>query len=182
MTGNYEGNSRRLRAVVQHLNIKFAERMHRRGHIYYIQEEDTAETPEPQEKSAPFPLSRKAAVTRVVQILKRSRGREIPGTFNPMLISQLFWEQSEGWGDIARGHVEAVAPAYKNFLLDVLDHVAAPELKTRLLSMTVLPALGAALNAALKELQSIESDIPSRTTTILRTLCRRPSKNGSQEG
>ncbi|OJD14597.1 hypothetical protein ACJ73_09064, partial [Blastomyces percursus] len=174
MTGNYEGsffgnidinapinkkgNSRRLRAVVQHLNIKFAERMHRHGHKYYIQEEDTDETPEPQEKSAPFPLSRKEAVTRVVQILKRSRGREIPGTFNPMLISQLFWEQSEGWGNIARGHVEAVAAACKTFLLDVLDHVAAPELKTRLLSMTVLPALAAALNAALKELQSIESD------------------------
>ncbi|OJD11924.1 hypothetical protein ACJ73_09434, partial [Blastomyces percursus] len=77
MTGNYEGsffgnidinapinkkgNSRRLRAVVQHLNIKFAERMHRHGHRYYIQEEDPDETPEPQEKSMQLSRNFKAS-------------------------------------------------------------------------------------------------------------------------
>jgi hypothetical protein len=102
-----EQNACRLRAVVQHLNIKFAERMRQRGHKYEIKTE--AETNEDASYTANEPLSlpnntrvgktvssiprrltRNQAVQWVIQILQRSRRRELPGTFNPMLISHLF--------------------------------------------------------------------------------------------
>jgi hypothetical protein len=90
--------------------------------------------------------------------MQRSRGRELPGNFNPMLVSQLFWDQSERWGGIARSHVDSVAGICKDFLLQVLDHTIAPELKSRVLDLTVLPALAAAREAAFEELKKIEED------------------------
>lgn len=75
-----------------------------------------------------------------------------------MLIGHLFWEQSEGWVTIAHDHIDKVAATCKTFLLQILDHTAAPEIKSRLLSLTVLPALKCALEAALNELKDIEKD------------------------
>ncbi|KAL4890285.1 hypothetical protein BDV59DRAFT_204470 [Aspergillus ambiguus] len=46
----------------------------------------------------------------------------------------------------------------KQFVLDVLDHIASPEIKSRLLSLTVLAALERTLEEALKELQKIDDD------------------------
>lgn len=144
--------------------------MHRHGHKYYIQEsgsdkshkrfkyQHTDESPVPQDQSAPFPLTRKKAIARVSQILKQSRGCEIPGMFNPMVMADLFWEQSKNWRDIASGHINAVAAACKAFVFNVLDHVTTPDIKLRILDRTVLPALGQTLEAAYKELKNIESD------------------------
>ncbi|KAM5465039.1 hypothetical protein MauCBS54593_006672 [Microsporum audouinii] len=186
LNGNYEGsffgavnikasidgkeNSRRLRAVVQHLNVRFAEQMNRQGHKYHVEEpnkdSDGAPGPESDDQTSDDgsasngiqKLSRKAAVRRVVHILERSRGREIPGTFNPMLTSHLFWEQSEGWQAIAQDHINRVAAICRAFLLQVLEHSATPELRARILSMTVTPALKTAKEAAFKEIESIEED------------------------
>ncbi|KAK2810770.1 hypothetical protein FQN49_008507 [Arthroderma sp. PD_2] len=178
-------NSRRLRALIQYLNIKFAESMFQRGHKYHVQRNDQEESDsevleaepdsgEPQPKDPcqpenlkgpvdvalpkPQTLSRKVAIQRVVQILERSRGREIPGTFNPMLTSHLFREQSQGWDTIAHHHINRVAASCKAFLIQVLDHVAAPELKARILNLTVTPALKKAREAAFNELKKIEED------------------------
>ncbi|PGH20399.1 hypothetical protein AJ80_03544 [Polytolypa hystricis UAMH7299] len=159
-------NSRRLRAVVQHLNIQFAECMHQRGHQYSVLDDADEFSGAKQESSfseesvptSPLELTRERAIQRVVGILERSRGREMLGTFNPMLISHLFWEQSKSWEIIARDHIAMVAATCKMLLLDVLDHVAAPEVKNRLVSLTVLPALKHACEAALNELKNIIED------------------------
>ncbi|EGC44547.1 predicted protein [Histoplasma capsulatum var. duboisii H88] len=76
-----EDNSHWLRPVIQHLNIQFAERMHRRGHKYYI-EGNEADAPLNAEEEAPEQdvrrrLTRKKAIKWVVRILEQSHGREI---------------------------------------------------------------------------------------------------------
>ncbi|KLJ05991.1 hypothetical protein EMPG_10604 [Blastomyces silverae] len=159
--------SRRLRADVQRLNIQFAKHMHQHGHQYVVQEVDAdgGSSSEPEASSLEQPtskkpkiLSRNEAIRMVVNMLEQCRGRELPGIFNPMLISHLFWEQSKYWESIARDHLTKVAAACKTFLLQVLDHVASPEIKKGLLTLTVLPALSLASQAAMKELESIGKD------------------------
>ncbi|EFR02685.1 interferon-induced GTP-binding protein Mx1 [Nannizzia gypsea CBS 118893] len=179
INGNYEGeffgtvnateridskeNSRRLRAVVQYLNVKFAARMDQKGHKYHVKDdnEEDADKPTsvcPTVAGCPEELSRKEAVKRVVRILERSRGREIPGTFNPMITSHLFWEQSEGWRAIAQDHANKVATKCKDFLLQVLEQTAPPDLRARIMNLTVTPALKAAHEAALDEIERVEQD------------------------
>jgi hypothetical protein len=173
-----EQNAYRFRAVVQHLNIQFAERMRQQGHKYSIDEETDTEkdncdasneifqffgdkkVSKKIEKlsSVPQRMAREEAIQWVLQIMQRSRGRELPGTFNPILISHLFWDQSERWESLARGHIDLVANACERFVLHVLDHVTAPEVKSRLLTMTVSPALKAAYGAATNELKLIIED------------------------
>ncbi|OJD20567.1 hypothetical protein ACJ73_08097 [Blastomyces percursus] len=159
---------RRLRAAVQRLNIQFAKHMHQHGHQYIVQKIDAnkdlssesieASSPEQPISKKSKILSRNEAIQMVVNMLEQCRGRELPGTFNPMLISHLFWEQSKDWESIAHDHLTKVAAACKTFLLQVLDHVASSELKKGLLNLTVLPALTLASQAALKELENIVKD------------------------
>jgi len=37
------------------------------------------------------------------------RGKELVGSFNPLLIDELFWEQSANWNRLARDYIELVA-------------------------------------------------------------------------
>lgn len=106
----------------------------------------------------PKVLSREEAIQMVVRMLEQCRGRELPGIFNPMLISHLFWEQSKDWESVARDHLTKVAATCKMFLLQVLDHVGSPDFKRGLLHLTVHPTLTRAKQAALNELERIEKD------------------------
>ena len=160
-------NERRLRAVVQYLNMQFAQRMRTEGHRYSIEKEhtseDDADKQEESESESPAnapsdKMSRREAVKWVIGIMQRTRGRELQGTFNPMLVNELFQIQSARWESLARSHIVSVAKSCRAFVLRVLDHEAAPDVKSKLASMTILPALKKAQNAALAELDLIIED------------------------
>ncbi|KAK3673762.1 hypothetical protein LTR78_006315 [Recurvomyces mirabilis] len=97
------GNMRRLRAAVPHLNLQFAGQMRQGGHKFRVQSSDGTSGPntmderEPdlmdeyaEAKSLQRSMSRKDTVEWVKELLVRTRGRELPGNFNPLLMSQLF--------------------------------------------------------------------------------------------
>ena len=176
-------NIRRFRAVIQHLNIQFAEKIRRYGSKYRIdpptkstQASDpdyaaelssVATDPELDSEASDeddifTPLqkkmSRPSAVSWVLKVLQRSRGCELPGNFNPMLISQLFWEQSEPWKDLAMEHIERVAGACNRFVKTVLQHAASPEIESRLLRLHIDAALESSLSASRAELAKIIAD------------------------
>ena len=98
------------------------------------------------------------ALDWVLQILQRTRGRELPGNFNPLIIGHLFQEQSEPWQQIALDHVHQVAKTCSRFVEAVLNHVAAPEARERLLDMRVKPGLTKALREATAELERVMKD------------------------
>ena len=107
---------RRLRAVVQYMNASFSEKFRARGHKYHIDRSEEIEQPEDNSKNVgshtwltklgpsfampkpkgliPAQVSNAEALQWVHQVLIRTRGRELPGNFNPLLIGELFWEQS----------------------------------------------------------------------------------------
>ena len=59
-----------------------------------------------------------------MSLLVQSRGRELPGTFNPMLISELFQEYSEPWEERAKNHVYKLWSQSSRFLEAVLHNFA----------------------------------------------------------
>jgi hypothetical protein len=103
-------------------------------------------------------LERKEAVEWVKKTLERSRGYELPGTFQPMLISQLFWEQSTPWEQLASEHIKKVAQVCKDFVGTVLEDTAPAEFKERLTSLNVDAALSKSLADAQDELRKILKD------------------------
>ncbi|KAF2689294.1 hypothetical protein K458DRAFT_126151 [Lentithecium fluviatile CBS 122367] len=168
-------NIRRFRAVVQHLNIKFADDMRLRGHKYAVgagpgdDDSEQAEEKKAQEEleaiqddlsflPKPKSLTRKEGVTWVKKTLERSRGYELPGTFQPMLISQLFWEQSQPWEQIAAEHISRVTKICKEFVHAVLQHTAPAEFLPRIMGLSVDAALKNSMLAAKEEMKKVLAD------------------------
>ncbi|KAJ9657381.1 hypothetical protein H2201_008212 [Coniosporium apollinis] len=54
-----------------------------------------------------------------------------------MLISQLFWEQSEPWKALALAHIDRMGAACSQLVEFILQKVTTPEVQSRLLSLRV---------------------------------------------
>ena len=93
---------RRLRAMVQELNKKFSAKLRKVGHTYYLERSGEVEssllkkdTQIPLSNSTkPVTLSHEDSLRWVLNAIVRNRGRELQGNFNPLIIGELFWEQS----------------------------------------------------------------------------------------
>ncbi|KAL9621158.1 MAG: hypothetical protein Q9160_004409 [Pyrenula sp. 1 TL-2023] len=187
---------RRLRAMVQKMNVGFAEAIRKHGHTHYVENFNThgkndqddddyddnavAESNEDQEAEevddasrastdtdlssplmfdVPQKLSRAAAITWVRKAIVRNRGRELLGNFNPLIISELFWEQSRNWAEMATNYVEDVASVCHRFLEDLLNKTCSKDVHARLWSSHIEDALKTRHDAALRELNLILEDL-----------------------
>lgn len=117
---------RRLRACVQINNSQFSETLEAKGHKYEIGSHSSSKS------SSPRALSRKEAMVWVGRKLQRARGTELIGNFNPQVIGELFWEQSEPWDQMARAHVEKINKGCEMFLADLVNSMTTQELKQRI--------------------------------------------------
>ena len=84
------GFSKRLRTVMQELHLQFAERLRVEGHDQKIVEKTALESG----FKAPKQISRSGYTIRVRELMRRIRGYEFPGTFNPLIVGDLFYKQS----------------------------------------------------------------------------------------
>ncbi|KUL89118.1 hypothetical protein ZTR_06016 [Talaromyces verruculosus] len=75
------------------------------------------------------------------QLLNDSKGRELPGTFTPLLVGDLFIRQSTNWKPFALDFVEDVWNIVKQFLDDVLVHVADENVREALLEEIIDPEM-----------------------------------------
>ncbi|KAI9784540.1 MAG: hypothetical protein M1816_000806 [Peltula sp. TS41687] len=147
-----EGYTKRLRAVIQNLNLSFAESMRRQGHRYHIVE--TLDSSHASGTQQPEIITRTEYLKHVLELLKRSRGRELPGMSNPLIVGDLFHEQSQRWRVLARDHLRAVCEATRTFL-DLTVSYLANETTS---------------DAVLKELSVRESRLESEVTQRLQKI------------
>ncbi|KAJ8117818.1 hypothetical protein OPT61_g1076 [Boeremia exigua] len=134
------GYEKRIRAVIQNLNESFAKTMTREGHYYVITDpcdDDPIEIGSTKVKV----VTRKQFLARIESLMKRTRGCELPGTFNPMIISDLFLDQSRPWQVLATQHMEQVAQAVTQFLQHLVSHIADASTGGALFQTLVEPAL-----------------------------------------
>lgn len=80
----------------------------------------------------PQNLPKSEAMEWVKRVLLRSRGTELVGNFNPHVVAELFWEQSERWDMIAREHVEHVSSLCRQFVSDLVSEMAPDDLQSRI--------------------------------------------------
>ncbi|KAI0870348.1 P-loop containing nucleoside triphosphate hydrolase protein [Hypoxylon argillaceum] len=115
----------RLRALVQLMHTNFTETFDKRGKKYQIsQPDDDVSTQYTSTESSDVGLTKLSwenAIEWVREVRVRTRGRESVGNVNPLLIAELFWEQSSGWKALADNHVEEILQACENFLRILLN-------------------------------------------------------------
>jgi len=109
----------------------------------------------------PTNMSYPKALEWVHQVLKRTRGRELPGNFNPLLVGELLWEQCSNWHHLAMEHVERVALVCSQFLAALLKEISPNDIRSRLWSSLIQDALKSRNEASVKELNSIMEDVKS---------------------
>ncbi|KAF3919407.1 Dynamin [Orbilia brochopaga] len=187
------GNTTRLRAIIQDLNLEFARNMRLYGRKYPIKEKsDHKDKPQnedterarmfgdcdvelateeievcritaPDEDSEfelpqPQTITHSEAINWVCEVLRRTRGKELPGNFDPQLIGYLFHEQSEPWNYIAIIHITRVTAACVAFVKTVLASSTTADIAARLMDRKVEPGLKKALDSAEEELRKIMND------------------------
>jgi GTP-binding protein EngB required for normal cell division len=131
------GYQKRIRAVVQNLNLEFAEHITRQGHRREIVDSPD-NTVLPRGVTA---TTREEFMDRIQHLMRRTRGRELPGTFNPMIVSDLFLEQSSSWEVISRKHIKTVWKAAKEFLSLTTTYIADAATSKALFQKIFEPAL-----------------------------------------
>ena len=145
-----KGYQKRIRAVIQNLNEDFTMIIGQRGHRYKIQD-----TKDKHVSKNQISITRAQYITRVRDLLKGTRGRELPGTFNPMIVRDLFLEQSRPWEDLTRKHITAVWTAAREFITLAIRHVADEATSTALIDEIIVPvfeSMQLEMEAKVKEL------------------------------
>ncbi|ETN36988.1 uncharacterized protein HMPREF1541_07976 [Cyphellophora europaea CBS 101466] len=128
---------RRLRAVIQLANNQFATRLRTEGAKYeigngrFVGKTDVSQSNNDM-PSSPVVLSLAEGRAWVNRVLLRSRGREPMGNYNPLVIGELFWEQSSKWKDVAQQHLWVVSAACQMFFDTLLREKCARDVYTRL--------------------------------------------------
>jgi GTPase SAR1 family protein len=131
------GYQKRIRAVVQNLNQDFAERIARRGH-----RREVVDSPNKTAVSGGVTATtREEFIDHIQHLMRRAKGRELPGTFNPMIVADLFREQASPWEALTRGHIEKVWKAAKEFLSLTTTYVADLTTSKALFQRIFEPAL-----------------------------------------
>ena len=154
---------RRLRAIIQLLNKDFNEEMMKNGKKFRI-ESPLDKTPDfgpftgLDSKRWPIDISKSEALAWVQRGMVRTRGREVMGTFNPLLIGELFWELSDKWQSIAKNHIEEVAQACRRFLDALLTENCPKDIKARLWSGYMENAFDQRVKTASQELERLIQD------------------------
>lgn len=109
----------------------------------------------------PVRISRSQAFKWVGQVLTRTRGRELVGNFNPLLVGALFREQSSHWQKLAASHVQRVAQNCTTFLQTLLQDRCPKDVHSRLWVSQIQDVLDTRKAAAMRELESLIEEIQS---------------------
>lgn len=95
---------RHLRAVIQNTLSDFTQDIRLKGHAATIVDGPT--TKKPGDGCQSDFISRSDYVAQVKELMMESRGRELPGTYNPLIVAELFSNQCKPWQGMMRNLLE----------------------------------------------------------------------------
>jgi GTPase SAR1 family protein len=164
-------NYRRFRAIVQNENKNFATTLEDKGSKWLIMDK-SLETKNQ--------ISQSDAISRVMNLLQNSRGRELPGTFNPLLISELFHEYSQPWSNLAKNHVHHVWLQATKFLEEILYNFTDNSVCEMYFQIILQPEMDSMLQEADQKLVSLLSALRSHATTYNHDFTANVSKRKNE--
>jgi Dynamin family/Dynamin central region len=150
------GYSKRLRAVIQNTCQEFSEAMRQRGHSKEIVEKVGFSGLPPAGHASPISISRSDYIGEVMRLMKRSRGCELPGTYNPLIVGNLFYEQSKNWANLADMYTGRILDATRTTLDAIIENTADETTGAGLMRYIINPAM-----------DSLKTDLESTVTSIL---------------
>lgn len=128
-----KGYHKRLRAVVQNTLTEFSHKMRLKGRAREIVE------------GAPegdlVRISRADYLKEVKDLMKRTRGCELPGTYNPLIIGELFREQCTPWRALLEDFSSDIFEAVDLTVSEALSYTLDEDTKTKLWSELINDAL-----------------------------------------
>ncbi|KAF2795549.1 hypothetical protein K505DRAFT_273051, partial [Melanomma pulvis-pyrius CBS 109.77] len=145
---------RRLSAMIANRGVEFGEEIRTEGARWKVVEGVSKKKNQP---------TRAEAVEEVRKLLKKSRGRELPGLPNPLLVGEVFREYSQPWEGLARQYIEDVWNTTKNFVEQALQHLTDATVSDALLRHLLDPIMDQRLTLAyakLDELMAVHKEHP----------------------
>ncbi|RDW56699.1 hypothetical protein BP6252_14020 [Coleophoma cylindrospora] len=164
---------RRLCANIMNMHFDFAKDMRENGMSWLVDDE----TP-----SSDRHRTREEAIKQACSLVKRSRGRELPGLPNPLVVGELFRQYSQPWGDLARRHIQNVWHAVNRFIELLLQNLTDDDACENILRFWMHPIMDEKLKSAyckLDELLEAHKDYPMTTNShfINKSKSRQPANN-----
>lgn len=124
-----------LRANVQMILSKYAEGMRINGHAFEVVEDDM-------ERQSPSKyVIRDTYLVEVEDRMVECRGRELPGTFNPLVVGDLFSRQCKPWEAITQDLVEEIHEAAATTFNKMASEICDQNTKSRLIKGHIQPSL-----------------------------------------
>ncbi|KAK4095860.1 hypothetical protein N658DRAFT_437334, partial [Parathielavia hyrcaniae] len=111
-----------------------------------------------------------AEIQEIVKFLKQTRSQMLPDFFDPRRIADLFWRMSEGWGALARDHIEQVYICCEQYFREVTPMAFKREeeglpgfsnshrIAARFVEPHIIPRLDQCRERAWEELRRLEED------------------------
>ncbi|KAI1273005.1 P-loop containing nucleoside triphosphate hydrolase protein [Xylaria sp. FL0933] len=127
--------NKRLRAVVQNTLSDFSNEIGSRGEARAIVERAYNGPPYRNH------IRRSDYLEEVRTLMRRTKGRELPGTFNPLIISDLFQKQCAPWRNILDSCCQKILDAARISVNGALSDVADEDTRTGLWAESIRPAL-----------------------------------------
>lgn len=167
--GNYrddfftKGEYHKLRMHVANCNDKFNTAILNCGHQMQFEDIDDPQSTPTQEAIS----DEESIYYHIREHYRSSRGSELPGMVNPIVVQNLFKWQSQAWAHHSKAHVKMIQRLTNAFISDLLKQVCPdtdlePRIKARL-----APLIERAYERAEAELQSI---LKSEREGVLLTL------------
>ncbi|TWU72634.1 hypothetical protein ED733_000484 [Metarhizium rileyi] len=147
-----EGYRRRLRARIQNMLADFDKDMRVSGQSCVIIDDSAA----PDGMLQRGQEWRSVYVDEVIDFMKRSRTRGLPGTFNPLIIGELLIEQCQPWKTISAGVEKELFHIVDDVAQAIVEHVAVDETRQGILYL---------IN---EEISGLKSDLNAKIQEVLR--------------
>ncbi|CAG7959526.1 unnamed protein product [Penicillium salamii] len=164
--GTFDSNFhlRRLRAVIREIAESFEEAMSLRGARRIIEyrglklpflDRQLENSKLYMEDWAPVYVSQDALTKELQDQARQSRGIELPGSANSLLVGSLFRDQCQPWERIAKSHVLHAWELVDNFVQLVLQHLTNDHTRTLLTRYVFGPELDKMRELLLKKLTEL---------------------------
>lgn len=135
--GQPDAFERRLRANVQKILAKYAEKMRADGHALEIVESGL----QPNRTSRYKYMWRTDYLNVVEDLMEECRGRELPGTYNPLVVGDLFARQCKPWEAITTNLVEEIHEAAATTFNKMVSAICDQNTHSRLMKVMIQPSL-----------------------------------------
>ena len=151
----------RLRAVVRNRLLEFAEDMRLSGQSQHIVDSDSESEGGLKMRDSPR-IARSKYVEDVAQRLKFSKGRELPGLFNPLVVSDLFVEQCKPWKKIARDLSGEILETAELTTELIIKHISASDVAEGIVGLVR------------REIEKLKVDLDARVDALLASAMQHP--------